>query len=107
MRQYTYRQAADILQQLAAALAGLHGRVPLTLHRDVKPDNVLLDLTPPAAGACGPAAAQWAVTAKLCDFGLAVVGGVGGGGGGCGGATTAMAAREKGRAYVCGAGTTL
>jgi serine/threonine protein kinase len=85
-----YRQgdAVDICLGVAKALAYLHSRQPMVIHRDVKPDNVLLVGPWPAVaaaaavaavavaangggggdGSSSPSAARF--EAKLTDFGL-------------------------------------
>jgi serine/threonine protein kinase len=54
------RQVADIGAQMADALSYVHGRE--VVHRDVKPENILLSETP---------AFGYTLVAKLADFGVA------------------------------------
>ncbi|WP_448003542.1 serine/threonine-protein kinase [Agromyces bauzanensis] len=56
----TRRQAADLGAQMADALSYVHGRA--VVHRDVKPENILLAETP---------ALGYTFVAKLADFGVA------------------------------------
>ena len=54
------RQVADVGAQMADALSYVHGRE--VIHRDVKPENILLSETP---------AFGYTLVAKLADFGVA------------------------------------
>jgi serine/threonine protein kinase len=48
---YQAGDAVDIMLQVARALEYLHTRTPMVLHRDIKPDNVLLAAPLPTAAA--------------------------------------------------------
>ena len=48
---------ADILYQVVQGLVYLHGQRPPVIHRDLSPNNILINL--------------WSMTAKLSDFGVA------------------------------------
>ncbi|GIL45274.1 hypothetical protein Vafri_2557 [Volvox africanus] len=61
-RIYKLVDAYKWLAQLSSALAYLHNRKPSILHRDIRPDNVLLKRCPSGGTIC-----------KLSDFGLHVV----------------------------------
>ncbi|KAG2439566.1 hypothetical protein HXX76_004919 [Chlamydomonas incerta] len=58
---YTDTQALEWMVQVASALSHLHGLSPPLLHRDIKPDNILLRRGPGGR-----------LVAKLADLGLCV-----------------------------------
>ncbi|GLI66065.1 hypothetical protein VaNZ11_009784 [Volvox africanus] len=61
-RIYKIVEAYKWLAELSSALAYLHGRKPSVLHRDIRPDTVMLKRCPNGSTIC-----------KLSDFGLHVV----------------------------------
>ncbi|KAI0099336.1 kinase-like domain-containing protein [Nemania sp. FL0031] len=60
---FSYNECAIILHQSASALGYLHGRSVPIAHRDIKPDNILVQSRCP-------------LHVKLCDFGLSKAGGI-------------------------------
>jgi len=56
---YTWETAFRLLRDIAAGLNYLHQRDPIVVHRDLKPDNILLSTTDPETA-----------VAKVTDFGL-------------------------------------
>ncbi|CAG9462992.1 unnamed protein product [Pedinophyceae sp. YPF-701] len=61
---YTPATALGVLADAAQGIAFLHGCEPMIIHRDVKPENILL-LDEDTHGAPGGR-----IRAKICDFGL-------------------------------------